>query len=78
MISTLCIIRIQHNSEMYFKIQLIYVYKNAITSMGVSLTDNHHIRVIVMIHRSTSRYQRIPYPAKGIGPELPNGSTSLL
>ena len=55
---------------MYIKIQN--------TGVGVSLTDNHHIRAIVKIQRSNSRYQHIPYPAKCIRPELPNGSTSLL
>nr|ANJ02819.1 RGA_1.2 [Solanum demissum] len=34
--------------------------------VGVSLTDNHHIRAIVMIQRSTSRCQSILYPAKGV------------
>ena len=59
-----------NKSEMYVEIQMIVV--------GVSLTDNHHIRAIVMIQRSTSRCQSILYPAKGIRPELPNGSTSLI
>ena len=54
---------------MYYKIRSIIV--------GVSLTDNHHIRAIVMIQRSPSRCPRILYPVKGIGPELLIGSTSL-
>lgn len=40
---------IQDNSEMYMKIKLTDLNNNIITSEGVSLTDNNHIRVIVMI-----------------------------
>ena len=35
---------------MYVKIQINSVYENIITFMGVSLTDNNNIRVIVMIY----------------------------
>ena len=62
---------------MYVKIQINSVYKNTITSVGVSLTDNHHIRAIVMIQRSISHCQRILYLATGIRPKLLSESTNL-
>ena len=55
---------------MYMKIQLTGLYKNEVTFVGISLTNNHHIRAIVMIHRSTSRCQHILYPTKGIETDL--------
>uniref|UniRef100_A0A0V0HZP2 Putative ovule protein n=1 Tax=Solanum chacoense TaxID=4108 RepID=A0A0V0HZP2_SOLCH len=54
---------------MYIKIQS--------TIVGVSLIDNHHVRAIVMIQRSSSCCQRILYLATCIRPELLSGSTSL-
>ena len=77
-LETLCICIDTIDYEMHVKIQINFVYKKTITFVDVSLADNHHIRAIVMIQRSTSRYQCILYPAKGLRPELPNGSTSLL
>ena len=52
---------------MYVKIQITYAYKQIhLTSVGVSLIENHLLRATIMIQRSTSLRQGIVYPTKGI------------
>ena len=48
----MCIKRIQHNSEIYiYENTITNVYKNTLTSVVASMSDNHHLRSIVMIQR---------------------------
>jgi len=50
--------KIQYELCLYIKIQT--------TDVGVSLTDNHHLRAILMIHRFTSRCQGPSYTLSGV------------
>lgn len=50
--------RIQHNSEIYMKIQFTDVYENTLTSMGASLTGNHHLRATMTIQRYSAHAAR--------------------
>ena len=55
----------KYNFEMYVKIQLKCLYKNTNTFVGVSLTDNYHVRAIVIIQYFPSRCHGRPIPCRG-------------
>ena len=58
--------KIQYELCLYMKIQIFLMYiKIQNTVVGVSLTDNHHLRVIVMIQHFASHYQGRPIPSRG-------------
>ena len=50
---------------------------HAITTMGVSLIENHHLIFIVFIKNYSAHAARPSWPCQSIEPEMPNGSTSL-
>ena len=70
--------KLMNNFEMYVKIQLTDIYENTITFAGVYLTDLHYLSTTMMIHRSTSHFHLVLYPAIGIRTELPNGDPLVL